>query len=1282
VEEASPTIVSGRHGTGPARRVLALIAGVSLLSLLLASLPHPASAVVPQGAYLDSIVFFEQPSTSTALSQVSAGTEMQLYAYNLRTLAEKQAAASDPNVRSVRTTGNVIDLFVNPVPHGAGVSGFNPFQLQEVRHALNWLVDRDAIIEQVYGGYAVPFISPFHPVQPEYAREAGFFRSLDAANDYDPVAARQAAFVALSAVPDMSFGADGRWYYQGVPLTIRFVIRVEDSRRAVGDYIADRLEALGLTVVRDYRTAASAFSTVYFGPPDTGAWHLYTEGFAFTTLVAWQDDWIAGFYTAFSGETIWQLYSPPAALQTAADTLLNGQYTNYEERQSLIRDASRLAVEDGVRVWLAAEQAVFVHNAAVTGYVYDLMGGPWSTLAVRTARYTTEGGVLRVGTPVHFNSPWNPVRGFGWLYDLVQQRAFSDPGMGLHPHTGLQLPIRARPTVTTAGPSGGLEVPSDALVWDVAGASYVPVGPNVLAKTKVTFDFTLGTWQHGVPASLDDVWVLISHFFRRQTGDVVNPLSGIAFPAGDLGLMDRRAASDEVKAFLAAFKGARQIDVDTLEVYVDRWHIDPNAVAAFADVFPTVPWEVQEIMAKTVLDGESSYHSSTAANTGRVALDLTKGASLPLLAADLVSLRGATFVPSGFGGLITSAEATTRWAALEGFSRTATTVIDPGYVGGHFYVSNGPFFLSTVDVANRQTVMSRFGAYPLPADRWDDLLTPQIPTVAVDSVPETVPGDSVTTTARTELFGRPYDDVTLDFLVLDGATGSVRLSGKPTYEGPGLWRIALSSADTSSLEIGSYVLEVIAVGAEAAVVETATTPLSIVGNRAPALSSILVSKAATIPGEDVTFSATIHDPDGDTVNYRWDLGDGTIVDGPPGFEGGETSVTHAYGWVQTFEVRLTATDARGAESRSDAIAIVSEPGLLRVTTDPPVPGTIAVDGIARDEWGLNWAKIAPGSHRVSFGNVYGFGTPPLVVVVTGAGAVTEVAGRYEPWGILRVTTDPAVPAAIYVNGVPRNDWGVWMAVPSGTYFISFGQVAGYDPAAPRTVAIAPGQSVHVVGQYTANPIATGPDPATFGLLRVTTDPPVPATILVNGIPRDDWGLNWVKVAPGTYTISFSGVPGFTEPPDATVLVEAGRTTEHRGNFVVHGTLRVTTNPAVPATIFVNGVPRNDWGMWQSMEPGTYKVSFGSVPGYTTPPTRLVTVSSRAETHVIGEFLAQPLARAWDRQATAAAPMVAHEPAVFAELMQTDADPTQGPTRAASPASRSPAQTRLAASRRI
>lgn len=46
-----------------------------------------------------------------------------------------------------------------------------------------------------------------------------------------------------------------------------------------------------------------------------------------------------------------------------------------------------------------------------------------------------------------------------------------------------------------------------------------------------------------------------------------------------------------------------------------------------------------------------------------------------------------------------------------------------------------------------------------------------------------------------------------------------------------------------------------------------------------------------------------------------------------------------------------------------------------------------------------------------------------------------------------------------------------------------------------------------------------------------------------------------------------------------------------------------TNPAVPATIFVDGIPRNDWGMWQTFEPGTYKISYGPVAGYVAPPAR-------------------------------------------------------------------------------
>ena len=54
----------------------------------------------------------------------------------------------------------------------------------------------------------------------------------------------------------------------------------------------------------------------------------------------------------------------------------------------------------------------------------------------------------------------------------------------------------------------------------------------------------------------------------------------------------------------------------------------------------------------------------------------------------------------------------------------------------------------------------------------------------------------------------------------------------------------------------------------------------------------------------------------------------------------------------------------------------------------------------------------------------------------------------------------------------------------------------------------------VTGTFVADAGATGP--TGLGMLRVITNPSVPAQILVDGIPRDTWGLNWVKMDPGTY----------------------------------------------------------------------------------------------------------------------------------------------------------------------
>ena len=111
---------------------------------------------------------------------------------------------------------------------------------------------------------------------------------------------------------------------------------------------------------------------------------------------------------------------------------------------------------------------------------------------------------------------------------------------------------------------------------------------------------------------------------------------------------------------------------------------------------------------------------------------------------------------------------------------------------------------------------------------------------------------------------------------------------------------------------------------------------------------------------------------------------------------------------------------------------------------------LVVDGAIADTWSLNWVKLEPGFHNVCFSDVEGFDTPACEVADISAGAVTELTGTFVPRGDLDVTTSPAVASQISVDGVPRNDWGLWAEVAPGTYAVCFGKVAGFNvPAAAR-----------------------------------------------------------------------------------------------------------------------------------------------------------------------------------------------------------------------------------------
>lgn len=257
--------------------------------------------------------------------------------------------------------------------------------------------------------------------------------------------------------------------------------------------------------------------------------------------------------------------------------------------------------------------------------------------------------------------------------------------------------------------------------------------------------------------------------------------------------------------------------------------------------------------------------------------------------------------------------------------------------------------------------------------------------------------------------------------------------------------------------------------------------------------------------------------------------------------------SHVEGW--------TEPACQIVEANNGAITPVTaeftQRGSLRVVTSPGVPSQITVDGNPADDWAM-WTDLPTGPHRVCFGKVRGYDPPTCQDVTLRAGAQTEVTGKFtvnrravgqSGVGLLRATTSPSLPSQLLIslpgaNQYIADSWGLnGLELAPGTYTVIFTHVQGFIEPSPRQITIAPGSVVTVVGTFTK-----------AGNLRVLTWPPAPGTILVDGVPRDDWSLS-TDFPVGIHTVCFGPAAGFsTTPACQNVTVSAGTSTTITGMY--------------------------------------------------------------------------------------------------------------------------------------
>lgn len=761
------------------------------------------------GALVDEVVFTQETDVGKLAGLIERGTH-QVFAQGVTNTTTFHRLQDSDRGDYETAYGSNTELTLNPAEFE---SGLNPFSNRRIREAMNWLVNRRHVAEEIYGGMAVPRFLPMNTAFPDYARLAETARSLELAYGYNPEKARK---VVRQEMQELGASRrDGDWYYKDEPVTVRILIRTEDARNQVGDYFANLMDDLGFQVRRQYRTAEEASRIWIATDPAAGEWNVYTGSWVSTAINRDVSSNLSYYYTKRGRpDPLWQAYDPDEELDGIARKLERRDYASLEERRDMMARGMELAMEESYRIWLV-DQLSIIPRAADVSLAADLAGGiAGSRLWPYTLRYEDRvGGSMTFAAPSILTEPWNPVAGSNWLFDTMIMRALNDPALVPDPYTGLYRPQRIESAEVTVHEdttvkrtldwvdletSEEIPVPPEAWIgWDAQRSDFKtvadehPEGVTARSRTRITYEdgFLDRHWHDGTEMSLADLvlpWILS---FARADEDS---------PFFDPAHVPR------FQVYAEYFKGWRIVERDPLviEVYSDQVMPDAENIVAQQALSPQA-WHTLALGMMAEEAGDLAFSSNKADAEGIDWLSLISGPSLDVLKRHLSRAQDQDYLPyaSVLKGMVGSDdEARKRYQALEDWYREYN----------HFWVGDGPFYLHSVHPVEKTVVLRRNRDFPDPASKWLDFSEPEIPELSLDGPMMVRHGESATFSLDITFGGEPYPKEAIENVeyLLFGGDGEMREKGKASYTDDGRWRVELSDDTLEALGDGANSLEI------------------------------------------------------------------------------------------------------------------------------------------------------------------------------------------------------------------------------------------------------------------------------------------------------------------------------------------------------------------------------------------------------------------------------------------------------------------------------------------
>ena len=676
---------------------------VLILALSIAVIMYNES-FAEKSTFFDSVKFIQYLDENTALEEVRNGN-LDVYYYTISSDRLENYQARE-GLQVFDSTGGSYSILVNP----AESEEFNPFSSKDIRFALNYLIDRKLIVNELMGGYGSPIISYYGPSDPEYLT---VIEQLEAFNfKYNPVLAEEIITRVLKERGAVKI--DDKWQIDAKPIEIKIFIRSDDTvRKSIGEILASKLQKIGFTIKKDFGDLNKAFVVVYGSNPSDLKWSLYTEGWGRSAFVRYDSVGLGQMYSpwfstmpGFNDPSYWNYKND--RLDTLTQKIYTGGFESSEKRSQLIQEAVVEGVNESVRIFLASKIDQYVVNEKVKGIVNDFGAGVPSRFTPINAQSSNNEFVI--GVKQIYQGAWNPVMGLTDMYSRHIWGIISDPATFKHPFTGETFPIRAEWQVETAGPNEKLTVPQEAIIWNPYFQKWDYVTPDTLATSKVTFDYKFSNWHNGQEMDINDI--LYSLYFTIEWGTQIDE-------------NDRTFDTEftpRTSQIIQTIIGVNPIDEDTIEVYVDYWHFDEGEIADWAVLWNSMPWEISSAMEKAVMDGKVSFSRSGATSKNVNWLSLIIPTDANLIKEYLQEFKNSNYIPVALKE---------NYQNSQYFQNRYDSSIKWIETNNHAVISNGPFYLKSYSPESRTITVSAFDddSYPFKIGEWAEFEKAKLPII-------------------------------------------------------------------------------------------------------------------------------------------------------------------------------------------------------------------------------------------------------------------------------------------------------------------------------------------------------------------------------------------------------------------------------------------------------------------------------------------------------------------------------------------------------------------------